>query len=101
MLVATFWPEYLFLGLLLAAMEIGIRITQPLVLGKLLQYFREDTTISREEALWYAGALVALSALTAFLMNHYGMESSHYGIRVRVACCTLIYRKVCKYTHIT
>lgn len=95
-LVTTFWPEYLALGLILAAMDIGVRIAQPLVLGKLLDHFRAETNVTKEAALWYAGALVALSALGAFFINHYNMEASHYGMRVRAACCALIYRKVCK-----
>lgn len=96
-LVATFWPEYLSLGILLAAMDIGVRLIQPFVLGKLLDYFQADTNVSKEAALWYAGALVALSGFSAFLINHYMMGASHYGLRVRAACCALIYRKVCRW----
>lgn len=96
-LVATFWPEYLSLGILLAAMDIGVRVIQPLVLGKLLDYFRADTNVTKEVALWYAGALVILNGVSAFLINHYAMGASHYGMRVRAACCALIYRKVCKW----
>lgn len=75
-------------------MDIAVRLTQPLVLGKLLDYFRVDTNITKEEALWYAGALVALNAVSALFINQYIMGAFHYGMRVRAACCALIYRKV-------
>lgn len=98
-LIATFWPEYLSLGIMLAVMDIGVRIGQPLILGKLLDYFRESTDISREAALCYAGGLVVLTAISAFLLNHYNMNAFHYGMRVRAACCALIYRKVSQCMH--
>lgn len=75
-------------------MDIVVRLSQPLMLGKLLDYFRTDTNITKEEALWYAGALVALNAISALLINQYIMGAFHYGMRVRAACCALIYRKV-------
>lgn len=75
-------------------MDIGVRLSQPLVLGKLLDYFGADTNIGKEAALWYAGAFVALNALSALLLNQYLMGASHYGMRARAACCALIYRKV-------
>lgn len=94
MLIRTFWLEYVTLGIILAITDIGVRIAQPLILGKLLEYFREDATISRNAALWFAGILVFLNAIRVFLSNHYTMEAFHCGMRVRVACCGLIYRKV-------
>lgn len=93
-LVATFWPEYLSLGIILATMDIAVRLTQPVVLGKLLDYFRTDTDITKETALWYAGAFVGLNAVSVLLVNQYIMGAFHYGMRVRAACCALIYRKV-------
>lgn len=96
-LITTFWPEYLSLGIILATLEIGVRLTQPLILGKLLDYFGKNTIVSREAAVWYAMGLVALDCVKAFLINHYFVGAFHYGMRVRAACCALIYRKVCVY----
>ncbi|XP_018575091.1 multidrug resistance-associated protein 4-like [Anoplophora glabripennis] len=92
-LVATFWPEYLYLGVLLAFMDIFIRLSQPLMLGRLLEYFKPVPTVTKTEALWYAGGVVVLNALSALFMNQYIMGAFHYGMKVRAACCALIYRK--------
>lgn len=93
-LIATFWPEYLILGVLIAVMDIGVRLGPPLLLGQLLDYFRPDSTVTKSEALYYASGIVTLNALSALLLNQYIMRGFHYGMKVRTACCTLIYRKV-------
>ncbi|XP_022904684.2 ATP-binding cassette sub-family C member 4-like isoform X1 [Onthophagus taurus] len=92
-LVATFWPEYLYLGFLLVIMDLGLRLAQPMLLGNLLDYFRPDTTTTKNQALIYAGAVVLSNAGSALLINQYIMGAFHYGMKVRAACCALIYRK--------
>jgi ATP-binding cassette subfamily C (CFTR/MRP) protein 4 len=92
-LIATFWPEYLGLGIILVVMDLLVRLTQPMMLGKLLDHFRPNSTVDKTAALWYAGAIVGLNALSALLINQYIMRAFHYGMKVRAACCALIYRK--------
>lgn len=75
-------------------MDLVFRLMQPLMLGKLLDYFTVDSTMSRNEALLYAGAVVGLNAVTAFLANQYMLNAFHYGMKVNAASCALIYRKV-------
>lgn len=96
-LASTFWREYLSLAIMLVVMDAVIKLSQPLVLGKLLDYFQKKTVVTRAAALWYAGALVFLNAVNAFLLHHYTMMAACYGVRVRVACCALVYRKVSVY----
>ncbi|XP_057653050.1 ATP-binding cassette sub-family C member 4-like [Diorhabda carinulata] len=92
-LVATFWPEYLFLGCILVTMDLLVRLTQPIMLGNMLTYFRPGSTTTKTEALYYAGALVALNGASALLINQYIMNAFHYGMKIRAAVCSLIYRK--------
>lgn len=92
-LIATFWPEYLYLGVLLVFMDIFVRLSQPIMLGKLLSYFKPVPSVTKTEALWYAGAVVLLNAVSALFINQYIMGAFHYGMKVRAACCALIYRK--------
>ncbi|XP_044751806.1 ATP-binding cassette subfamily C member 4-like [Coccinella septempunctata] len=92
-LAATFWPEYAFLGFTVLVQEIFLRMYLPIALGNLLGYFRKDSTTTREEALWYASAVVVVNALCAVLINQYIVNAFHYGMKVRAACCALIYRK--------
>ncbi|KAF2882882.1 hypothetical protein ILUMI_23292 [Ignelater luminosus] len=92
-LLQTFWPEYLGLAIILILMDLVFRLMQPLMLGKLLDYFTADSTVTRNDALLYAGAVVGLNAATAFLANQYMLNSFHYGMKVNAACCAVIYRK--------
>lgn len=51
-LVSTFWPEYLILAIILVIMDLGVRLVQPKMLGKLLEYFKLQPEITKTEALW-------------------------------------------------
>ncbi|XP_017768861.1 PREDICTED: multidrug resistance-associated protein 4-like [Nicrophorus vespilloides] len=95
-LVKTFWPEYLLLAILLSFMDLILRLIQPLMLGKLLEYFRPGSDMPKEDALWYAAAVVGVNAGSALMINQYIFRAFHYGMRVRAACCSLIYRKALK-----
>lgn len=44
-------------------------------------------------ALFYASGIVLLNALSAVFKNHIQYVSFHNGMKVRVAVCSLIYRK--------
>lgn len=93
-LISTFWPEYLYLGFLLSFMDIFMKLSQPIMLGLLLDYFQPNSTTTKEEAFWYAGGVVALNGMVVLLNNQFLMNAFHYGMKIRAACCALIYRKV-------
>lgn len=93
-LVSTFWPEYLFLGSLLSFMEIFMKLGQPIMLGLLLDYFQPNSTTTKEQAFWYAGGVIALNGMVVLLNSQFLMNAYRCGMKIRVACCTLIYRKV-------
>lgn len=95
-LVKTFWPEYSILAIMLVAMDLGARLNQPLILGKLLECFRDDRGLEETDAMYYACGLIALNCLSVFLTNQYILLAFHYGMKVRAACCALIYRKALK-----
>ncbi|XP_063890892.1 ATP-binding cassette sub-family C member 4 [Helicoverpa armigera] len=80
-------------GFVLLVMECGIRIAQPVFLGKLVEFYSAGHTMQREEAYMYAGAVVLCSALNVFVVHPYMMAILHMGMKFRVACCSLIYRK--------
>lgn len=58
-----------------------------------LFYFRADKTMQYHIALMLAGGIVILSALNALILNHIYQVSFHNGLQLRVAVCSLIYRK--------
>ncbi|XP_068628290.1 probable multidrug resistance-associated protein lethal(2)03659 [Battus philenor] len=81
-------------GFVLLFMECGIRIAQPVFLGKLIEYYGpEKGTMKPKDAYLYAGAVILCSALNVFVVHPYMMAILHMGMKFRVACCSLIYRK--------
>ncbi|XP_067011704.2 probable multidrug resistance-associated protein lethal(2)03659 [Anabrus simplex] len=92
-LVRTYAWEFSKRGILLLANDLIVRLSQPLLLGQLLAYFKPSSTMERSDALFYAGGIVLFMAFGALLYNHYLFASFHTGVRIRAACCSLIYRK--------
>lgn len=73
------------------------RLLQPLALGQLVKYYvPEQTDISEQEAYLYAGGVILCSFLPVLLLHPYMMGVTHLGMKMRVACCSLIYRKALK-----
>lgn len=71
------------------------RIAQPIFLGWLVEYYSPNqNTVEPTQAYLYAGAVVLCSALNVFVVHPYMMAILHMGMKFRVACCSLIYRKV-------
>lgn len=93
-ILRTFWKDFIRLTLLCFCNDIIIRLGQPYLLGYLLRYFQNDTNIPFHNALMYAIGFVLLNISNALLNNHIQMASFHIGMKVRVATCSLIYRKV-------
>lgn len=49
--------------------------------------------MSHEVALYYAGGIVLSNLTNALFVNQFYLNSFHYGMKVRVAVCSIIYRK--------
>ncbi|PSN42283.1 Multidrug resistance-associated protein 4 [Blattella germanica] len=92
-IVRAFPWEYTKLGLFHAINDLGIRLTQPLLLGKMLEYFKPGSEIEKDDAYLNAGGIVILTMFSMLMFNHFTVDAFHIGMRVRAACCSLIYRK--------
>lgn len=73
--------------------DIVVRLSLPLFLGRLLDYFSPNSNMSKESAFFNAGMLIALNALGAVTVNQFLITSFSNGMKVRLATCSLIYRK--------
>lgn len=81
-------------------MNEGVKILQPLLLGRLLQFFRRDndpvTGLTETDAWLAALGIVGINLFTAVNNNQFLIETFCTGMRVRVAVCSIIYRKATK-----
>ncbi|XP_065349429.1 probable multidrug resistance-associated protein lethal(2)03659 [Cloeon dipterum] len=95
----TFGYKYCAYGLVLFFLEMVVRISQPIFLGRLIRYFASSTDISEDEAYLYAVGLIATSGLIVMIVHPYMMAVIHIGMQLRVATCSLIYRKALRLSH--
>lgn len=72
------------------------RLGTPLMLGGLLRYFRKDSSLTYEVALYYAGGICLATAINVLSGNQTIFGAFHVGAKVRVAVCSVVYRKVCE-----
>ncbi|KOC62515.1 putative multidrug resistance-associated protein lethal(2)03659 [Habropoda laboriosa] len=72
-----------------------VLVLQPILLGWLLQYYN-SIQVTKDSAYLYAGGVILCSALLIFVIHPYMMGILHMGMKMRIACCTLIYRKALK-----
>ncbi|XP_045469838.1 probable multidrug resistance-associated protein lethal(2)03659 isoform X2 [Harmonia axyridis] len=92
-LFRVFGLEFMIYGIILAVSE-SIRIIQPIAIGRLLDFYSpSNTEITKDDAYIYAGAVVLCSLINVLVVHPYMLGVSHLGMKVRVACCSLIYRK--------
>ncbi|XP_014467770.1 PREDICTED: multidrug resistance-associated protein 4-like [Dinoponera quadriceps] len=89
----TFRWEYSMLGLVQILNEFILRLGTPLLLGGLLRYFRKDDALPYEIALCYAAGICVATAVNVLSGNQTIFGAFHVGAKVRVAVCSLVYRK--------
>ncbi|XP_031635712.1 multidrug resistance-associated protein 4-like [Contarinia nasturtii] len=97
----TFWKEYLVLALLCLVNDVILKIAQPQLFRRFLQYFKSKSEVSHNEAVLYAGGMVVLSGLGVLTINQLFMTGYYNGMKVRVAVGSILYRKALRVSHAT
>ena len=69
-----------------------LQVVQPLLVAHLQGYF--DNKIDFQEALITGSVISFIVTLIWFVHHPYSQNIARYGMRVRIACCGLVYRKV-------
>ncbi|KAL1490440.1 hypothetical protein ABEB36_013133 [Hypothenemus hampei] len=118
-LIKTFKWDITLYGIMLFLMEICFRLPQPIFIGLFIRYFNpkninskdpqysptfimrvfhyfssNQSRISQKEAFFFAACIMLCSLMTIGIFHPCIMATLHIGMRIRVACCSLIYRKV-------
>ncbi|XP_031835587.1 putative multidrug resistance-associated protein lethal(2)03659 isoform X2 [Nomia melanderi] len=73
--------------------EFILRLGTPILLGGLLRYFKKDTVETYETALLYAGGICLATAINVISLNQAIFGAFHIGAKIRVAACSVVYRK--------
>ncbi|XP_013098645.2 probable multidrug resistance-associated protein lethal(2)03659 isoform X1 [Stomoxys calcitrans] len=92
----VFGLRFATLGFILFILEIGLRVTQPLFLGGLVSYYakpQNNNSSDLSTAYLYAMGVILCSAVNVLLMHPYMLGILHVGMKIRVAMCSMIYRK--------
>ncbi|CAD6992115.1 unnamed protein product [Ceratitis capitata] len=92
--IRVFGLPFISLGLLLFVLEMGLRVTQPLFLGRLIDYYANQSNKDDEYTVYiYAMGVVLSNAMNVLLRHPYMLGIQHIGMKARIAVCNLIYRK--------
>ena len=75
--------------------ELVVRVAQPIFLGQVVNYFQHDSKVSYNTASWCAAGVVACSAFLVTFQHLNLAYVTKMGMRMRVACIGLMYKKVC------
>ncbi|ALC47338.1 CG4562 [Drosophila busckii] len=82
------------LGCVLFILEMGFRVTQPLCLGGLVSFYANNQDSNDQtKAYLYAAGVILCSAFNVMFMHPYMLGMFHTGMKVRIAMCSMIYRK--------
>ncbi|XP_038070620.1 multidrug resistance-associated protein 4-like [Patiria miniata] len=98
-LLRTFGWGYMLLGIPAFLEESVFKVVQPLMLSQLVLYFSTDL-VSIRDAYLYAAGITVCSLLTVMCHHVTFFGVARYGMRVRVACSGLIYRKALRLSNL-
>lgn len=71
----------------------SVRVVQPLLLGGLIRYFTPSSDMPMSEAYLYATGVSLCAILIAITHHPYFFFVTRMGMQMRVACCSLMYKK--------
>ncbi|XP_026820606.1 multidrug resistance-associated protein 4-like isoform X2 [Rhopalosiphum maidis] len=93
-LIKFFGTNIMFCGLTLAISEI-FKMFQPMLIGRLVSYFNTETQneTDLEHAYIYAACLTINMLFIIVFFHSTQLEIVHYGMKMRIACCSVIFRK--------
>ncbi|EZA62697.1 Multidrug resistance-associated protein [Ooceraea biroi] len=92
----AFWLPYSIVGIFVFIQCSILRVIQPFLQGQIINYFNmnEADRDSEQSTLLYVIYLVICTAVMVAVAHHSNLVMQQIGMRVRVACCSLIYRKM-------
>ncbi|XP_026324225.1 multidrug resistance-associated protein 4-like [Hyposmocoma kahamanoa] len=81
-------------GGLMQFLSVGLRTSSPLLFSQLLSYWSVERPIDKLTATYYALGLIVTNWLFAFFGHHGNLYCQQYGMKLRVATSSLMFRKI-------
>uniref|UniRef100_A0A0A9VYF9 Multidrug resistance-associated protein 4 n=2 Tax=Lygus hesperus TaxID=30085 RepID=A0A0A9VYF9_LYGHE len=92
-IIKATWKKLALTAFFIFLIDVVIKIVQPLMLQGLIRYFAEGNEMSVEDAYTYAGGILICSLIPVFALHPYMLCIQHLGMRLRIAMCSMLYRK--------
>ncbi|KAJ8938371.1 hypothetical protein NQ318_022869 [Aromia moschata] len=90
----TFAKSFSVYGIYLFVQVIILRTLHPIILAEYIQYYDASVKEKGPEVGWLlAGGVILISFFNILIFHHCALGSQRIGMRVRIACCSLVYRK--------
>ncbi|XP_046836014.1 ATP-binding cassette sub-family C member 4 [Vespa crabro] len=90
----TFLSSFAYYGGWTLFLCLVLRVLQPYTLGLLIWHFDPRATSTVTEAYMYATAVVIMITLTTIISHHINLGQMEIGMRMRIACSSLVYKKI-------
>ncbi|RWS23903.1 multidrug resistance-associated protein 4-like protein [Leptotrombidium deliense] len=87
------WAAIIFIGMF---EEWFLRVVQPILLGIVVRYFTDNTSVDPLYAYLSAAGVVLCSMIFIIMHHPYIVCCAHIGMKIRIACLSLMYRKILK-----
>ncbi|XP_034534130.1 multidrug resistance-associated protein 4-like [Notolabrus celidotus] len=100
-IIKCYWKSYSVLGFFTLVEEV-IKIIQPVVLGKMVEYFESNdpnNTQALYDAYGYAAGMSICTIGLALLHHLYFYHVQRAGMKIRVAMCHMIFKKALCLSH--
>ncbi|KAK5640037.1 hypothetical protein RI129_010848 [Pyrocoelia pectoralis] len=95
-LIRLFWFESLMTGFVLMVLEVIIRPFQCVLIGRLIAICSTPDDAKEEEIYLYGAGVAFCSLLISSLIHPYLLVTQSFGLKIRVCCSSLVYRKILK-----
>ncbi|KAL0104962.1 hypothetical protein PUN28_016536 [Cardiocondyla obscurior] len=92
----AFWLPYFIIGVYTMIQCSVVRVAVPIFQSWIINYFSRDPAMKIElnKVLIYISSLILCTVISVLIMHHTAVQSMQIGMRVRVACSSLLYRKI-------
>ncbi|XP_078042801.1 putative multidrug resistance-associated protein lethal(2)03659 [Augochlora pura] len=98
-LYRCFGSTVIYTALWMFLQDFVLRIIQPFLLVRLLRYFSDSKKTWTTDMYYYTAAF-CLFPIVDGVISHWAFQTLiHVGMKVRIACCTLIYRKILRLSY--